>query len=511
MERTSVGLDLSLALAGALLAAPHAVAQAPCPGGFAAPVLTPIATPSGLLGGPAIALGDVNNDGRADAAVGTDNGVQIYLATGSGTFQIGAFIASPTPESVLLIDLNEDGWQDVFVATVTLCYVHLGGPQGAFTPGAFNPIGPGLSALVARDLDGDGLSDIVGALLSGATFRPLITRLDPSGGLSPFLTNGNFGGSSQGVPRALAVADCAGDARPDVVAATTNGCYLYRAQGLFGYGEGGAANGSPTSILLAPDVVHLALGELTGDGRTDIVLARSGSTSLFIGPGLQTGGFGTPLPIGIGGHPAWVVLEDVNDDGNPDIVAACPNQGNVSVRLGDGFGNFQPELTRGTSYPTGGHAAFVAAGRAFAQDGPVDLIVLNLNPPSLAVLPSTLRPPSISQQPSTLTVAPGRPAGFSIGVRGGGYTFQWRRNGQPLNQSSGAQGISSSTLTLPAVTLADTLSVFDCVVSVGCTQVLSAPAVLNIQPECIADFNVDGVVDPDDLSDYISAFFGGCD
>ena len=108
------------------------------------------------------------------------------------------------------------------------------------------------------------------------------------------------------------------------------------------------------------------------------------------------------------------------------------------------------------------------------------------------------------------TVAATSPTG------GGPLSYQWRSNGINLADgptASGAMiaGATTATLTISAVALTDTGAAFDCVVSNTCGLARTDPAGLRVTPSCPADFNTDGELNPDDLADYIGAFFaGGC-
>lgn len=67
---------------------------------------------------PAIAVGDVDRDGRQDVAVSSENlrNVRIYLGNGDGTAQTPlAFGVGAQPELLAVEDLNRDGWPDLAV------------------------------------------------------------------------------------------------------------------------------------------------------------------------------------------------------------------------------------------------------------------------------------------------------------------------------------------------------------------------------------------------------------
>ncbi|MGB6633846.1 MAG: VCBS repeat-containing protein, partial [Terriglobales bacterium] len=139
----------------------------------------------------------------------------------------------------------------------------------------------------------------------------------------------------------------------------------------------------------------LALADLNGDGKLDLVVANECNSSVIncnsgniSGVGVLLGnGDGTFQPAisyNTGGTIAFsVAVGDVNGDGKPDLVVtvgcesnSCGSKdptGGVSVLLGNGDGTFQPAVT----YSSGGFdASFVAIGDV-NRDGKLDLVVSN--------------------------------------------------------------------------------------------------------------------------------------
>jgi hypothetical protein len=115
----------------------------------------------------------------------------------------------------------------------------------------------------------------------------------------------------------------------------------------------------------------VAVAEVNGDGKPDLVVANCGSCSIFndgsIGV-LLGNGDGTFQPVvtySSGGvSPLFVAVADVNGDRKPDLVVAnrcgnngCLNQALVGVLLGNGDGTFQ---TAATSFSGGEFASSVA-------------------------------------------------------------------------------------------------------------------------------------------------------
>ena len=127
----------------------------------------------------------------------------------------------------------------------------------------------------------------------------------------------------------------------------------------------------PPIYATAANAYAVAIADLNGDGRLDLVTANSGATiSVLLGNGDST--FGAHQDYPIANSSQALVIADFNGDGNPDVATANSFGTTISVLLGNGDGTFQNHV----DYEEGrGPTSIVAAD--FNGDGKNDLAVNN--------------------------------------------------------------------------------------------------------------------------------------
>jgi hypothetical protein len=127
----------------------------------------------------------------------------------------------------------------------------------------------------------------------------------------------------------MAIGDLNGDSNPDLVYVSHDS---YNATMLFGDGKGGLALAPNSPIVMKegkhPHTHGLALGDMNGDNKLDIVTVNNSDNDVSIAFGDGRGGFTrAPTTFPVGPSPYPLALGDVNDDHQLDIIATATATG----------------------------------------------------------------------------------------------------------------------------------------------------------------------------------------
>lgn len=282
-----------------------------------------------------LALGDIDKDGDLDVVVGNspplypvDPRSQLFLNNGAGAFgsQFGPFDpAQAAVRAVAVADLDGDDALEILLGIEGGQSYYLspnlapgGGAIINFDQGCpstcFGTGSDATQALATGDFDRDGDLDIVLAKdgLDSVHYN------DGAGGFNAPGSTHSFGG---GDSNSVAVGDLNGDSYLDIVLGNNGAqsvAYLNDGSGGFDDPDHAFAFGQPQ------DLRSLGLGDMDGDGTLDVVLGNYEEQNLaYFGEG--TGDFDDSGALYFGnGSDATLdlALGDINGDGATDIVVA---------------------------------------------------------------------------------------------------------------------------------------------------------------------------------------------
>ena len=280
-----------------------------------------------------IVVADFNSDGKQDLALlnGDNNTVTILLGNGDGTFNVSASssLIAANSKHLALADFNGDGIADLAVISNSsnLVTVLLGNGDGTFTAATSPAAGGSPNAIAVGDFNGDGNADMAVGDLYDDGISVLLGKGDGTFSAAATLHSG-----SDGSP--IAVADFNGDGKPDlaigVISATPGGDAVTI---LAGNGDGTFTSPSSGTPVSSAFITALQVGDFNADGIPDLALLDSttGYATVFAGNG--AGSFtATSLPPATAPYYNLVLaLGDIDGDGRSDLVIGNSDSSGVSV------------------------------------------------------------------------------------------------------------------------------------------------------------------------------------
>jgi len=101
-------------------------------------------------------------------------------------------------------------------------------------------------------------------------------------------------------------------------------------------------------VLLCSSLSHcqnqpVAVGDLNGDGKPDVVVANPSLNNIGVFLNTGNGALGPGVFLAVSGRPDSVSLADLNSDGHLDILLAVADSSGgkgLQIMLGDGHGGF---------------------------------------------------------------------------------------------------------------------------------------------------------------------------
>jgi hypothetical protein len=279
----------------------------------------------------------------------------------------GKFVAG-----VAVRDFNGDGKLDIATTNTDshTVSVLLGNGDGTFQSAVDYDAGLHPSGLVVGHFHDPDILDLAVRNSSAKTVSVLLGNGD--GTFQPPVA---YSIGTSAFPYGFAVGDLTGQGKLDIVTANGSSTNHGSVSVLLGNGDGSFQATATYPLPTDGDATTVALGDFNGDGRLDIAAGSLTGLNILLGNG---DGTFQSAQVAASGALAWASLDvgDLRQDGHRDLVAG----GNgLHVLLGNGDGTFQAPVT----YLTSGIGSVALAD--FNGDGVPDIVATHL-PHTLAIL-----------------------------------------------------------------------------------------------------------------------------
>ncbi|SFE85094.1 BspA family leucine-rich repeat surface protein [Thermoflexibacter ruber] len=234
----------------------------------------------------AVALADFNNDGHLDFAVGNtngtpiDGGVSVRFGDGTGTNFTGTVdLTSADPTALAIGDFDNDGDIDIAVGegnSSNNLYIWTNNGAGAFTGPAISTVGGGaVESMASGHFNADSNVDLViGTITTNSAY------LYTGNGAGAFVLTATVPTTT--VPRSMVIGDFNGDGSSDF--ATAHGGSGNNVQITLGNGAGAFTT---PRIIPFTGAFGISQGDFNNDGRADLAAVNfsgTGGTALIYDP-----------------------------------------------------------------------------------------------------------------------------------------------------------------------------------------------------------------------------------
>ena len=416
------------------------------------------------------------------------------------------FATGATPIGVAVRDLDGDGKPEIVTANAgdaTISIFQNLSTLGniALAPRVDMAVNGGAQGVAIGDLDGDGKPDVTVAEADG--FISLFRNHCTPGNISASTFDARVDLPAQSGSVNVVIGDLDGDGKPELITSA----YLPQTMSVY---RNLSAPGSLTINSFAAPVDYglagrghtIALADFNGDGRPDIAEVTELASALSLFQNVGTGSF-TNTSLGgrvdfTTGWNAWgIAVGDLDGDGRPDVVFANSYDNTITIYQNQMPFGTAPAITMqptNQNVAVGDTATFTVAAQGtaplnyqwsfdganllgetnvsltlsnvqFAQAGSYSVVVSNLvgaivsSNAFLTIFVPEISPSIISQTPNQVVLL-GSTATFSVNASGSDpLSYFWRRNGGLI------PGATNASYSLLNAQLSDSGGKFSCLVT----------------------------------------------
>ena len=324
---------------------------------------------------------DFNNDRKDDFATANldSDSLTIYYQDAQGKFTSKSTVStSDAPKTLATGDFNNDDRLDIAVGCEAGSCVDFLTQRaaGGFDRTSYS-VGKSVIGLVSGDFNGDGLDDVTAATDS---FYAYVITQKTTGGFetSTTITAGEtlWGYYPMNI-RDVASADFNKDGMPDLVFTI---CYWYGWNWEYQYygltkiyyqGSSGSFS-SYTSWYSGTGSWNVEAGDVSGDGRADVIVSKIWVNTVKVYYYSSSGGWGSSSSGLTGGNEVHRgAIADFDGDGKNDLALATSSPALMFYKQEDGA---LSSMAKKFELPSGSNGRAVAAGRLDQTDGFVDAV-----------------------------------------------------------------------------------------------------------------------------------------